>query len=228
MPPSPASPAPQGTALTGPAPSESTTDPAVLQGLLGGPKGLQALSEELQRLGPWDPKNPHAALQQLHQRLLALTATAFPDPARGRAALGALTAAVSSALVAAAAPAFAAAAGDGGAAPEIEAAFRLATFGPQLLWLLMVALPRSPITRAVMEPWFAVAFFAIVHGYVDVVGGQQVCLRRCWLRRAVCVCARDLRGNAPGSLPHWQKRGPCPRPPPTPAPAMLHVQSFPR
>ena len=45
----------------------------------------------------------------------------------------------------------------------IPAAFNVATFGPQIPWLLMVLLPNADVTRKVMGPWTTVLLFSLVH-----------------------------------------------------------------
>eukprot|EP00967_Tisochrysis_lutea_P152240 scaffold297794_cov31-Tisochrysis_lutea.AAC.2 len=45
----------------------------------------------------------------------------------------------------------------------IDGAVKVATFAPQPLWLLMIALPRSQLTRAVMGPLGPVLGLALVH-----------------------------------------------------------------
>ena len=45
----------------------------------------------------------------------------------------------------------------------IPAAFNVATFGPQIPWLLMVLLPNTDLTRKVMGPWITVLLFSLVH-----------------------------------------------------------------
>lgn len=56
------------------------------------------------------------------------------------------------------------------ALPSIVASFNLATFSPQLFWLMMILAPRSAATRVVMGSWIPVLFAASIHLFVDAVG----------------------------------------------------------
>lgn len=57
--------------------------------------------------------------------------------------------------------------------PEMVASFNLATFSPQVFWLLMILAPTSPVTRAVMGSWIPVILAASIHFFVDSVGFTQ-------------------------------------------------------
>jgi hypothetical protein len=48
----------------------------------------------------------------------------------------------------------------------IPDAFNIATFGPQLPWLLMIALPNAGITKKVMGGWATILLFSLVHFFI--------------------------------------------------------------
>ena len=76
--------------------------------------------------------------------------------------------------------------GDGGALPsalvalgtnaDITTLFNVATFGPQPLWILMIAAGCGvgrPIADAVMKPWWPLIAFSLVHVAIVVISATQ-------------------------------------------------------
>jgi len=55
----------------------------------------------------------------------------------------------------------------------IEAGVSFDTFAPQFLWLLMIAAPRSSLTKTVMEPITAILALATVHLVIVLVAASQ-------------------------------------------------------
>ena len=83
-------------------------------------------------------------------------------------------------------PAALAALGDGGALPsalvalgtnaDITTLFNVATFGPQPLWILMIAAGCGvgrPFADAVMKPWWPLIAFSLVHVAIVVISATQ-------------------------------------------------------
>jgi len=59
-------------------------------------------------------------------------------------------------------------------APEfIDTAVKVATFAPQPFWLLMIALPRARVTRALMEPLAPILALSLVHLAVVATSAAQ-------------------------------------------------------
>lgn len=56
---------------------------------------------------------------------------------------------------------------------NIKKAFSLATFGPQLLWLLMIVVPKAEITKKIMGEYTAILFFCLIHLFVVVASASQ-------------------------------------------------------
>jgi hypothetical protein len=56
---------------------------------------------------------------------------------------------------------------------NIKKAFSLGTFGPQLLWLLMILVPKSELTKKVMGGYIGILFFSLVHLFVVVASATQ-------------------------------------------------------
>ena len=56
---------------------------------------------------------------------------------------------------------------------NIKKAFSLGTFGPQLLWLLMILQPKAELTKKIMGGYTGVLFFCILHLFVVVASASQ-------------------------------------------------------
>ena len=56
---------------------------------------------------------------------------------------------------------------------NIKIAFNMATFGPQILWLLMILIPNAKITRSIMGGYGAIVTFSLVHLFIVVASASQ-------------------------------------------------------
>ncbi len=56
---------------------------------------------------------------------------------------------------------------------NISKAFNVATFGPQLLWLLMILIPNTKITKTVMGSYLPIIAFSLVHFFIVVASATQ-------------------------------------------------------
>lgn len=55
----------------------------------------------------------------------------------------------------------------------IDQGVAIATFAPQPLWLLMIAFPRSHVTRAVMEPLAPILLLGLIHFAIVVLAASN-------------------------------------------------------
>ena len=63
-----------------------------------------------------------------------------------------------------------------GSNADITTLFNVATFGPQPLWILMIASGcgvGKPVAEAVMKPWWPIIFFSLVHVAIVVISATQ-------------------------------------------------------
>mmetsp|Transcript_13235 Transcript_13235/g.24846 ORF Transcript_13235/g.24846 Transcript_13235/m.24846 type:complete len:290 (+) Transcript_13235:31-900(+) len=56
---------------------------------------------------------------------------------------------------------------------NISVAFNVATFGPQILWLLMILLPSAPVTKKVMGSYLPIITFSLVHLFIVIASALQ-------------------------------------------------------
>jgi hypothetical protein len=56
---------------------------------------------------------------------------------------------------------------------EIKTAFNVATFGPQILWLFMILLPKNEITKKIMGSYAPIIAFSLVHLFIVIVSASQ-------------------------------------------------------
>jgi hypothetical protein len=56
---------------------------------------------------------------------------------------------------------------------DISTAFNVANFGPQPLWLLMILIPNTKITKQIMGSWAPIVFFSLVHLFIVIVSASQ-------------------------------------------------------
>jgi hypothetical protein len=56
---------------------------------------------------------------------------------------------------------------------NIKQAFSVATFGPQYLWILMVLLPNTQITKKIMGGYGGIIAFSLVHLFIVVASASQ-------------------------------------------------------
>ena len=56
---------------------------------------------------------------------------------------------------------------------NIKKAFNVATFGPQILWLLMILIPNAKITKSIMGGYNAIVAFSLVHLFIVVASASQ-------------------------------------------------------
>ena len=56
---------------------------------------------------------------------------------------------------------------------NIAKAFNVATFGPQLLWVLMILLPNTKITKTVMGSYAPIIAFSLVHLFIVIASATQ-------------------------------------------------------
>lgn len=56
---------------------------------------------------------------------------------------------------------------------NISIAFNVATFGPQILWLLIILLPSASITKKVMGSYLPIITFSLVHLFIVIASALQ-------------------------------------------------------
>lgn len=56
---------------------------------------------------------------------------------------------------------------------NIKVAFNVATFGPQILWLLMILIPNAKITKSIMGGYRPIVTFSLVHLFIVVAAASQ-------------------------------------------------------
>jgi hypothetical protein len=56
---------------------------------------------------------------------------------------------------------------------NISKAFNFATFGPQLLWVLMIFIPNTKITRTIMGSYAPIIAFSLVHLFIVIASALQ-------------------------------------------------------
>ena len=56
---------------------------------------------------------------------------------------------------------------------EISEAFNVATFLPQPVWTLMIFCPTLNFTRRILEPWWSIILFSLVHLFIVTVSITQ-------------------------------------------------------
>lgn len=56
---------------------------------------------------------------------------------------------------------------------NIKIAFNLATFGPQILWLLMILLPRAQFTQKIMGGYGSIIASSFIHLFIVVASASQ-------------------------------------------------------
>ena len=56
---------------------------------------------------------------------------------------------------------------------DIQTAFNVANFGPQPFWALMILIPNTKITKAVMGSWTPLLFFCLVHLFIVTASLSQ-------------------------------------------------------
>mmetsp|Transcript_27313 Transcript_27313/g.40373 ORF Transcript_27313/g.40373 Transcript_27313/m.40373 type:complete len:243 (+) Transcript_27313:75-803(+) len=56
---------------------------------------------------------------------------------------------------------------------NISKAFNVATFGPQLLWVLMILLPNTTITKKIMGTQAPIIAFSLVHLFIVIASASQ-------------------------------------------------------
>mmetsp|Transcript_10060 Transcript_10060/g.14756 ORF Transcript_10060/g.14756 Transcript_10060/m.14756 type:complete len:247 (+) Transcript_10060:47-787(+) len=56
---------------------------------------------------------------------------------------------------------------------NIKLAFNAATFGPQILWLLMILVPNATITKKIMGSYTPIIAFSLVHLFIVIASATQ-------------------------------------------------------
>ena len=56
---------------------------------------------------------------------------------------------------------------------NIKQAFSLATFGPQYLWLLMILIPNTKITKQIMGGYTPIILFSLLHLFIVIASASQ-------------------------------------------------------
>ena len=56
---------------------------------------------------------------------------------------------------------------------NISVAFNIATFGPQLLWLLIIFIPNTQITKKIMGSYTPIIAFSLIHLFIVIASATQ-------------------------------------------------------